>query len=308
MKNILSRFGKISLLLAFMYFVVGCDDDKEDVAPGLYVMSDEIETFPGDTVLVSGTASNYVGLESVTLSCEQWGIHKVYELGGQKPKVFNYNYQLIVPKNASFEEHLLITIRDVDGRESKKNVLLTYVADMESPVMQTQLPSRIAVDFDAVANKGSWNLNVKFTDDRELKDIRLQIPSMQIDETVKVTGRSGELKRTIDFTTGEFPVTLMITDAGGNETVVTTTVVVMLAEEEEPFEDYPVMWVVNASEKADDYLDGYYAPMTRKGEYQYEGKIYADKANFQIYFTAEKTMDGDLFGVSPYVNLNSATL
>ena len=52
MKNILSRFGKISLLLAFMYFVVGCDDDKEDVAPGLYVMSDEIETFPGDTVLV----------------------------------------------------------------------------------------------------------------------------------------------------------------------------------------------------------------------------------------------------------------
>ena len=42
--------------------------------------------------------------------------------------------------------------------------------------------------------------------------------------------------------------------------------------------------------------------MTRKGEYQYEGKIYADKANFQIYFTAEKTMDGDLFGVSPYVN------
>ena len=259
MKNILSRFGKISLLLALIYFVVGCDDDKEDVAPGLYVMSDEIETFPGDTVLVSGTASNYVGLESVTLSCEQWGIHKVYELGGQKPKVFNYDYRLIVPKNASFEEYLLITIRDVDSRESKKNVLLTYVADMESPIMQTQLPSRIAVDFDAAANKGSWNLNVKFTDDRELKDIRLQIPSMQIDETVKVTGRNGELKRTVDFTTGEFPVTLTITDAGGNETVVTTTVVVMLAEEEDPFEDYPVMW-------------------------------------------AEKTMDGDLFGVSPYVN------
>ena len=116
--------------------------------------------------------------------------------------------------------------------------------------MQTQLPSRIAVDFDAAANKGSWSLNVKFTDDRELKDIRLQIPSMQIDETVKVTGRNGELKRTIDFTTGEFPVTLTITDAGGNETVVITTVVVMLAEKEEPFEDYPVMWVVNASEEA----------------------------------------------------------
>lgn len=302
MKNILSRFGKISLLLALMYFVVSCDDDKEDVTPGLYVMSDEIETFPGDTVLVSGTASNYVGLESVTLSCEQWEIHKVYELGGQKPKVFNYDYQLIVPKNASFEEHLLITIRDVDGRESKKNVLLTYVADMESPVMQTQLPSRIAVDFDAVANKGSWNLNVKFTDDRELKNIRLQIPGMDIDETVEVSGRNGELKRTIDFTTGEFPVTLTITDAGGNETIVNTTVVVMLAEDEDPIQDYAQMYIVNAGENPDDYVNGYYRYMDRKGEYQYEGKFYAPADNTEIYFVPTRSMEGDLYGTSPYVS------
>ena len=46
MKNILSRFGKISLLLAFMYFVVGCDDDKEDVAPGLYAVSYTHLTLP----------------------------------------------------------------------------------------------------------------------------------------------------------------------------------------------------------------------------------------------------------------------
>lgn len=264
--------------------------------------SEEIETFPGDTVLVSGTASNYVGLASITLSCEGWGIHKVYDLNGQKPKVFNYDYRLVVPKTAAFEENLLITICDVNGWETKKNVLLTYIADMESPVMQTQLPSRIAVDFNTATNKGSWNLNLKFTDDRDLKSVRMQIPDMQIDETVAVSGRSGELKRTIDFTTGEFPVTLTVTDAGGNETIVNTTVVVMLAEEEDPFEDYPVMWVVNASEKAEDYLDGYYAPMIHKGEYQYEGKFYADKEDFQVFFTSGKTMNGDLFGVSPYVN------
>ena len=272
------------------------------MAPGLYVASEEIETFPGDTVLVSGTASNYAGLASITLSCEGWGIHKVYDLNGQNPKVFNYDYRLVVPKTAAFEENLLITICDVNGWETKKNVLLTYIADMESPVMQTQLPSRIAVDFNTATNKGSWNLNLKFTDDRDLKSVRMQIPDMQIDETVAVSGRSGELKRTIDFTTGEFPVTLTVTDAGGNETIVNTTVVVMLAEEEDPIQDYPVMWVVNASEKAEDYLDGYYAPMIHKGEYQYEGKFYADKEDFQVFFTSGKTMNGDLFGVSPYVN------
>ena len=302
MKNVLITIGKLYLLLTLICFAVGCDDDKEDVAPGLYVASEEIETFPGDTVLVSGTASNYAGLASITLSCEGWGIHKVYDLNGQNPKVFNYDYRLVVPKTAAFEENLLITICDVNGWETKKNVLLTYIADMESPVMQTQLPSRIAVDFNTATNKGSWNLNLKFTDDRDLKSVRMQIPDMQIDETVAVSGRSGELKRTIDFTTGEFPVTLTVTDAGGNETIVNTTVVVMLAEEEDPIQDYPVMWVVNASEKAEDYLDGYYAPMIHKGEYQYEGKFYADKEDFQVFFTSGKTMNGDLFGVSPYVN------
>lgn len=302
MKNVLKTIGKLYLLLTLVCLAVGCEDDKEDVAPGLYVANEEIETFPGDTVLVSGTASNYVGLASITLSCESWGIHKAYDLNGQKPKVFNYDYRLIVPKTATFEEHLLITIRDVNGWETKKNVLLTYIADMESPVMQTQLPARIAVDFNTATNKGSWNLNMKFTDDRELKNIRLQIPGMQIDETVEVSGRSGELKRTIDFTTGEFPVTLTVTDAGGNETVVNTTVVVMLAEEEDPIQDYAQMYIVNADENPNDYVNGYYRYMDRKGEYQYEGKFYAPTDNAQVYFVPTKSMEGDLYGTSPYVS------
>ena len=302
MKNVLITIGKLYLLLTLICFAVGCDDDKEDVAPGLYVASEEIETFPGDTVLVSGTASNYAGLASITLSCEGWGIHKVYDLNGQKPKVFNYDYRLVVPKTAAFEENLLITICDVNGWETKKNVLLTYIADMESPVMQTQLPSRIAVDFNTAANKGSWNLNLKFTDDRDLKSVRMQIPDMQIDETVAVSGRSGELKRTIDFTTGEFPVTLTVTDAGGNETIVNTTVVVMLAEEEDPIQDYAQMYIVNADENPDDYVNGYYRYMDHKGEYQYEGKFYAPTDNAKVYFVPTKSIEGDLYGTSPYVS------
>jgi|UniRef100_UPI0035662A40 hypothetical protein bacD2_06450 len=302
MKNVLITIGKLYLLLTLICFAVGCDDDKEDVAPGLYVASEEIETFPGDTVLVSGTASNYAGLASITLSCEGWGIHKVYDLNGQKPKVFNYDYRLVVPKTAAFEENLLITICDVNGWETKKNVLLTYIADMESPVMQTQLPSRIAVDFNTATNKGSWNLNLKFTDDRDLKSVRMQIPDMQIDETVAVSGRSGELKRTIDFTTGEFPVTLTVTDAGGNETIVNTTVVVMLAEEEDPIQDYAQMYIVNADENPDDYVNGYYRYMDHKGEYQYEGKFYAPTDNAKVYFVPTKSIEGDLYGTSPYVS------
>lgn len=301
MKNILRTMEKLYLLLAVVCLAVGCGDDKEEVAPGLYVESEEIETFPGDTVLVSGTASNYAGLSTITLSCEGWGVHKVYDLSSHKPKVFNYDYQLIVPKNAAFDEYLLITIRDINGWETKKNVLLEYVADMKSPRLLTKIQERIAVDFSTATGKGSWNLDVKFADERELKEVRLQIPAMQIDETVTLTGRNGELKRTIDFQTGEFPVMITIADVGGNETIVQTTVVVMLAEEEDPVQDYAQMYAVNAGENPEDYLNGYYRYMDRKGEFQYEGKFYAPADHTKLYFVPTQTMSGDLYGASPYV-------
>ena len=300
---LLKRIGKLCVLLIIVSFMVGCDDDKDDLTPGLYVEQKTIETFPGDTVLVSGTASNYAGLASITLSCEKWEISKVYDLKKHEPTVFNYEYQLIVPKTASFDENLTITVRDVNGLINEKYVSLKYIPDTEAPVLRTQIPDRIAVDFDPVAGKGIWNLSISFTDDRELKEVRLQIPDIGTDETIKQSGRSGHLNRVIDFTSsGEFPATITITDTGDNEIVIQTTVVVMLSEDEDPYEDYAQMYVVNAAENVDDYVNGYYRYMDRTGEYQYTAKFYAPTDNTPVYFVPTKAMDKDLFGVSPYVN------
>ena len=77
---------------------------------------------------------------------------------------------------------------------------------------------------------------------------------------------------------------------------------VMFSEMENPIQDYPGMYVIDADENPDDYIDGYYRWMDRRGEYQYEGKFYAAKDNSKIFFTPERTIDGDLYGVSPYVS------
>jgi len=304
MNNMLFKLiGKLCLLLITVSFVVGCDDDKDDLTPGLSVEQTEIGTFPGDTVLINGTASNYAGLATITLSCENWEILKEFDISKHKPTVFNYEYQLIVPKTASFDQNLTITVRDANGLRNEKYVVLKFIPDTESPVLKTTVPERVAVDFDALTGKGTWNLSVSFTDDRELKDIRVQIPDIQIDETIKQTGRTGQLNRAIDFTTaGEFPATITITDTGGNEKVVQTTIVVMLSEDEDPYEDYAQMYVVNAAENADDYVNGYYRYMDRTDEYQYTAKFYAPADNTPVYFVPTKAMDADLFGVSPYVN------
>ena len=62
------------------------------------------------------------------------------------------------------------------------------------------------------------------------------------------------------------------------------------------------MYIVNAGENPDDYVNGYYRYMDRKGEYQYEGKFYAPADNTEIYFVPTRSMEGDLYGTSPYVS------
>lgn len=295
--------SKIFLLLIITSFFAGCNDDKDDLIPGLYVEQAAIETFPDDMVLVNGTVSNYAGLATITLSCDKWEINKVYDLSKQKPVVFNYEYRFTVPQDASFDEILTVTVQDVNGRMNEKYVALKFIPDTQAPQLQTRLPDRISVDFDATTGKGTWNLNIGFTDDRELKDIRLQVPGADLDQTVNLTGRSGQLSRVIDFDeTGEFPAVITITDTGDNENVIEVTVVVMLSEDEDPYQDYAQMYIVNASENADDYVNGYYRYMDRTGEYQYTARFYAPANNTPVYFVPTKAMDADLFGVSPHVN------
>ena len=76
--------------------------------------------------------------------------------------------------------------------------------------------------------------------------------------------------------------------------------VAMLREDEDPIQDYAQMYVVDASENPDDYIDGYYRYMDRMGEYQYQGAFYAATDGAQAYFVPTRSLDGDLYGVSPY--------
>ena len=86
-----------------------------------------------------------------------------------------------------------------------------------------------------------------------------------------------------------------------------TVLVVMPVEEEDPIEDYSQMFIVNAAEDPDDYLDGYYIHMDKtwvngaEVPYTYQGEFYAP-AGMELYIVPEESMEGDMFGVSPYVS------
>ena len=297
MKNIhLTIYTALMTIAAI--FVSGCSNEYDDVTPGNYVETERIETFPGDTVSVAGTASNGSPISFVSLVCEA-----VYDRTAYEDNVFDYEYQLIVPKDATFNQVLTVTVKCENGKSTVREIPISFLPDTSAPTVTPAFNAQVGVDFDTEQQKAVWDIDFTAMDDRRLKSVHISIPALSYDETVEVSDRSASVKKTVEFTTtGSYPCVITIEDASGNKSVHNIEVMVMLSETENPIQDYPGMYVVDANENPDDYIDGYYRWMDRKGEYQYEGKFYATTDNSKIFFTPERNLDGDLYGVSPYVS------
>ncbi len=302
MKNIhLTIYTALMTIAAI--FVSGCSNEYDDVTPGNYVDTERIETFPGDTVSVAGTASNGSPISFVSLDCEAWGVNQVYDRTAYEDNVFDYEYQLIVPKDATFNQVLTVTVKCENGKSTVREIPISFLPDTSAPTVTPAFNAQVGVDFDTEQQKAVWDIDFTAMDDRRLKSVHISIPALSYDETVEVSDRSASVKKTVEFTTtGSYPCVITIEDASGNKSVNNIEVMVMLSETENPIQDYPGMYVVDANENPDDYIDGYYRWMDRKGEYQYEGKFYATTDNSKIFFTPERNLDGDLYGVSPYVS------
>lgn len=283
--------------------IISCNDDYDDVAPGNYVETEHIETYPGDIVSVVGTVSNGSPISSVSLTCEAWGINQVYDRTAYKDNVFNYEYQFVVPQDATFNQTLTVTAKCENGKSTVREIPISFLPDTSAPTVSPAFNAQVSVDFDTEKQNAVWNVSFTAADDRQLKLAHISIPALSYDETVELSGRSASVKTAIEFAAiGSYPCVVTIEDAAGNKSVNNIEVMVMLSEMENPIQDYPGMYVIDADENPDDYIDGYYRWMDRRGEYQYEGKFYAAKDNSKIFFTPERTIDGDLYGVSPYVS------
>ncbi|MCC8176959.1 MAG: hypothetical protein LUC85_10455 [Bacteroidales bacterium] len=299
----LSTLAITSLLIV----TAACDDHDKD-APGLYTELEEIATYPGDAVWVEGQVSTYTGISRIDISCDAWGVSKTIIPKGE-PTVFNYSWQMSVPTDATFPQVLLVKVTDTHGNTSERSVDLTFAPDVTAPWTVTELPAQVSVDFEPDLAKGVWELSLGVEDDRALTSAVISIPDIAYNETIELTGKASTITRSIDFTSaGTFPAHLAFTDASDNCLALDVDVVVMLAEEEDPIDLYDQMYAVIATENESDYLNGYYHfmdPSYSDGEpvnYTYICKLYAPTDGTQLYFTPTKSLDGDLFGASPFVS------
>lgn len=294
------------MVLSVAGIFISCQKEGADVKPGLYIEQQTIKTFPTDTVRVKGTASNYVGMSSVSLTCEAWGIEQVYDLTSQKPKVFNYDYQMIVPADASFAGTAMdVAVTDINGLQTVKTITIEELADFIPPTATPVLLDQVAVPYDPTTNTGNLNLSFSLYDRRGLKSIKTEVAAIGFTDSKTLSGMNDTYSTSMNFTaSGNYEVMVTVTDLAGNNLVMTTEAVVMVEVESDPIQEWPNLFMFVAGEDPDDYVDGFYKYMDADTEtpYAYKTNFYSPSPDTKIYLVPTKSMDADMIGVDPNVS------
>lgn len=279
--------------------VCGCRQENAGVAPGLYVEQATLGTYPGDSPLVSGTASGWTALSSIRFSLEAWDYDYVLDLGSSCPKVFNFSVRPDVPATATFPQTLKITVTDADGITAEASVPVAFLPDTAAPKPDETVITDVEIAYEN--GEGVWKPSYSFTDDRAVDWVRLQIPVLGIDEKADGSGKTGRLSGTYTFdTVGSYPATLSAADTTGNTYSQALNLVVMAPEIEDEISDYPQMYLFDPDENEADYLNGFWHYMFRDAAFCYKVAFYASHDNYHIYFAPTQSQDADLFGASPF--------
>ncbi|GHT67891.1 hypothetical protein AGMMS50239_31910 [Bacteroidia bacterium] len=278
-------------------------EDKNGIPPKLSIEIEAIQTYPGDEILIQGTAGAVNALKSVEIVCEAWNIRKSYDIPDGKLNVLTIDYKFTIPNVsiAEMNQTLRITVVDVDGNISEKEIPISFIADETAPVFSSKPATPAAVDFVSAEGVGNYFLRLTVTDDRALSDLQIAIPDIGYMKDIPLSGKTQDIVESIPFhSLGSFDGTLTLKDKTGNQSIYAITFIT-LNEDGDPISDYPYMYLIDTSDSPANYLHGYYKYMARTDAYKYTTKFYAPVDNTPIAFVPTRILTGDYYGVSPSV-------
>lgn len=300
-----NRFFILTMLLTTTVFslLTGCREEGADERPGLYVDTDLIYAFPGKEVRLSGQASCFTGLQQLAIQCDAWKVNDVTDLSGQKPVVWNFDYVLRVPKDATFPQQLIITATDVHGTESKKNISILYAPATQAPYV-AGLRKQMAIEKDTVTGIIESDITLTLYGEDNLQEAVVSIPSISKQDTFPLSMKEEKIHLAYTFdAVGHNAMTLTVKDNSGNVTVTESDLVAIENEHADPISDYNYLFAFKGNEQEENYLFGYYQYTERRDDYCYQVLVYAESDDTEFFFSPTRETGGArLFGESPFVD------
>lgn len=264
----------------------GSDDDFPTVdgqAPSLDIMT-AIQTEPGRDFVITGVAKDADGLKSIRLVNDSLHLDKTIDFLEYYPDSllhsYNLSYKYVGLSTWNDNEAFLveITVTDVGGRTTTKTVNVTTDGDFTNPTFTSAPSSSLTV----LLQNPKLTLNATVTDNKNLGYLKVFIPGLNINDSIRISGKEYKLTKTYDLPTteGGYEMTLTVGDAAGNKSSVNSTIKVS------DLPDFSRMYLADVENTEDLNTDLYGVPMLidHTGKYEYIAHYYNKKVGTKVRF------------------------
>ncbi len=271
-----------------------CSDENgyaavDGQAPTITLATNIIHAEPGSTISIEGVASDADGLKSIRLKNDGMLLDKTINLleiyGDSLLHKYDLSYSYTCAKTWTDDDNfpLEVTVEDVLGHTTTETLNVKGDGDYQAPTFTAAPSSNITV----LVQNPKLKLNLTLADNKNLQSLVINIPDLNILDSITCSGKEHKEVRTYQLPDEEavYPLSLRLYDAAGNKTIVNDTITVS------ELPDFDKMYLADVSDVASLNSDIYGVPMLidHVGEYQYRAHYYNSKAGTGVRFIPQKT-------------------
>ena len=263
-------------------------------APTITLASDIIHAEPGRSFSIQGDIKDADGIKSIRLKNEGMLLDKTIDLLEIYSDSLLHEYKLDYAYTPSAEWNddsnfpLEVTVQDVVGKTTTQTVTVKGDGDYTLPKFTNAPDSKLYVPL----SEPYLMVNATATDNKALRSIVVEIPGIEVYDSVIISGTEYEYTEEYEFPKkeAEYEMNIRLYDGANNMT--SNSTVIKLSD----VVDFEKMYLSDVTSAAELTSDVYGVPMLidHVGEFQYRARYYNQKVGTPIRFIPQKTSFGPI--------------
>ncbi len=295
----------ICSFLIGLFFLAGCKENNSkpeaNDPPIIQLKASTVHTVQGRVIVVEGTITDAVGIESINLKNMDWYLDKTIVLKQDTVhKTYNLSYKFLIPSTAANNvQSIVITVTNVGGKTTSAELAVAMDGDFNLPTISF---AGLVTDGAVLVPGPSDNFDINFTiaDDRRLGYLVIKESTLGLNDSISpIAGKQyNYVKNTIPIPQQKASYNFYISfaDSAGN------TVTKQLSVQVNVSWDFEKMYLSDVLTKDALTSDLFGVPMLvdKTAPFTYEAKYFCETPNTSIKFLAQKTdFTPHCFGVDP---------
>jgi hypothetical protein len=283
-------------LILIVYCLSGCKDDQKPVvnsSPVIDLLQPVIETYPNNQFTIEANITDEAGIKSIQLSNSEWLMNKTIVFEDNK-KAYDLKYKFNVPANEVVDsKHFVkIVVTNIGDKVTEITAPVNLTLDVIKPTMVISKPTDQSSYFiNTQSGAAEFKIEVALSDDKGLASLTVKSAGLGLDDTVTLSGLTGNYVKDIDFNTkGSYEIVFTVSDAKGNLTTTSRTIKLIDALQ---FDKMYLTDVFTAQELTSDLfgVPKLMTPSTVPAEtgYVFTTKFYSKAAGTEIKFIPQET-------------------